>query len=116
MPKNKCVRRREWISRVTAWIVSGQSAETFCGPPRNWDPARLCGWRLKLESEGTAVPQRTEIAHAHTFARVVTQQGRPQDPPQRVELVLAGGRVLRFDLSAPAAQIGALADHLEVRT
>ncbi len=117
----------QWAERVTAWQRSGESAAAFSGA-RGWDPAQLRWWRWKLERTGTipvrrgALDDDTRNRRApQTFLRLVPRDGA-QDlvtsttaAPARCELVLRGGRTIRFDDAVDPARLRALADALEVR-
>ena len=126
MPRTKSVTNEQWLARVRAWQASGQRAEAFCQPPRNWDPAQLRWWRWKLEQRGLLPPRRApqeaskgRTATAPTFLRLVARDDAPRtpaSPPEtaaRCELVLRNGRTLRFDATTPPQRVRDLADTLE---
>jgi len=126
MPRTRRVSMDQWASRVTAWQRSGRTATVFAAE-RGWDAAQLRWWRWKLERDG-AIPARASRSAAPrepagsnarpTFLRLVSrddEQPAADTTPTCVELVLRGGRVLRFDDAIDPGRLRALVEALEVR-
>ena len=103
-------RAAEWKRRVARWRASGESAAVF-GRRQGWHPRTLTWWASRLRRGAVRVPPDTKsVALVRILAapKLAAPIGTP------IELVLAGGRVLRVGRDFEVDVLRALVDALEV--
>ncbi len=97
---------QRWLDLVSRWQRSGQSVRAFCRRQRLSEPSFYL-WRRRL--------RQRELPHARDHAAAFVQLTVAAAPPARpaIELVLAGGRVLRVPPGFDPEQLRQLLRALE---
>jgi transposase-like protein len=104
-------RREVWVGRVERWIASGQSARAFAAQI-GVNANTLANWRWKLrESE---VSRESSVAPT-AMAFVEVDGGTLAARDERLEIVLAGGQVVRVPRDFDSSSVARLLDLLEQR-
>src|SRR5271168_4096582 len=96
-------KEQQWRRWIREWRASGLSVREYC-EWRGLAEARFYAWRRTLE-------QRLAKSAAFLPVRVVADE--PQSPGGAVELVLAGGRLVRVAPGFDAATLRQLLTVLE---
>lgn len=104
--------REKWRRRVSAWLASGLSRETYAAQ-HELNARTLAWWRWKLSSEGVELPTETPPFVEVTGALVefTAEAGRDAEPLQ----VRMAGVVVDVPVGFDAPTLSRLLDVLECR-